>query len=239
MINNAATQSKGLDLTNALFKAPSPSGSQGSSNGFNQFMTDRVSRGNVTNERSNGQDQGRRNSERSDQGQGQGRSVESHRSNAEQRENRRPQRETSHIDAEQSQAEVDVNANVYDNTIIRESEEIQEVQEILAEALAEVVYIPAEVILDLLAELDMAAEELSHPKEASKFLQSLLKAETPVDLLTMPEYQDTLKKVVEAAEKVLLEAVKPESYEYMVSLARDYGVYPIDVEKIDRILADL
>ena len=33
--------------------------------------------------------------------------------------------------------------------------------------------------------------------------------------------------------------VKPESYEYMVSLVREYGVYPLDMEKIDRKLATL
>jgi len=33
--------------------------------------------------------------------------------------------------------------------------------------------------------------------------------------------------------------VTPESYEYMISLARDYGTYPIDLERIDRKLAEL
>jgi len=33
--------------------------------------------------------------------------------------------------------------------------------------------------------------------------------------------------------------VSPESYEYMVSLVREYGVFPMNVEKIDKRLAEL
>jgi uroporphyrinogen-III decarboxylase len=33
--------------------------------------------------------------------------------------------------------------------------------------------------------------------------------------------------------------VSPGSYEYLVSLVREYGVYPLDLEKIDRQLAEL
>jgi flagellar hook-length control protein FliK len=86
--------------------------------------------------------------------------------------------------------------------VYEEAEEGEvEINEALIYVVAEVVQVPPEAVLEALEAQDIEPEELAEPKTANKFMQELLKVETPVELLKVPEYQDTLKDVVEAVEK--------------------------------------
>jgi flagellar hook-length control protein FliK len=76
-------------------------------------------------------------------------------------------------------------------------------QEALVYVMAEVVQLPPELLKDQLAALEMKPEELAEAPKANKYLQALLKVESPVELLNIPEYQDTLKKVVEVVEETV------------------------------------
>lgn len=86
-----------------------------------------------------------------------------------------------------------------------EQADVEEMIDIVAYALAEVVGLPPEVVAEQLkveVEAKVYPTDLAEPYVANKFLQELLKVETPVELLTMPDYQDKLKKVVEVVTEI-------------------------------------
>lgn len=183
-----------VTLEPTLFKAPA-SNPQGGSQGFEQFMTEIEARNRDTApepERSRDRE---------------GREVPV------QQRPRDPEQEQAPVAEIAPEAEV---TYIADDTaeVVEESDEYEEIEEVIVVGLAEALVIPAELVYEQLEELEIQPKELAEPPVANKYLQKLLEVESPVELLTMPEYQDALKEVAEVISEVLesetpTEAAKP------------------------------
>ena len=90
--------------------------------------------------------------------------------------------------------------------------DIEIADEILA-AIAQVLNVPVEVIEEWTIAYEIAPEEMIDPENTIKLIQSALDVETPIELLTEPEYPEMIKAVTEAVEPfkaiILQETVKP------------------------------
>ena len=94
-------------------------------------------------------------------------------------------------------------AGVDTNYVQEETLEDEEIQADIVYNLAEAVYVMPEVVYEMLEALEIKPVELAEPQAANKYLQNLLKVESPVELLTMPEYQEALKQVAEAVTQII------------------------------------
>jgi flagellar hook-length control protein FliK len=72
--------------------------------------------------------------------------------------------------------------------------------------IAAILQIPEEVVVELLQELDMTAQDLIDPKAVAKMLQQTLGAENPLELLTNPEFPEFYKAINEAMAGLVVEA---------------------------------
>ena len=109
-------------------------------------------------------------------------------------------------DTEQS-PELEEAEVVEDTAVEKESYEALEV--VIVEYIAEAVQIPPVVVFELLAVTELEPEELGEPQAANKFLQYLLKVESPAELLTIPEYQESLKQLSEAVKEIAVTEAPP------------------------------
>ena len=112
------------------------------------------------------------------------------------------------------QEDVDVAVNPEADYLVDCETISEEVVEAIVYEVAAMVYVPQEVVVEYLGELELKPDDLAEPQNANKLLQGLLKVESPVELLAMPEYPEMLKEVVEKVEELLEtgvteKAVKP------------------------------
>ena len=192
MLNDVANREV-MDLASLLSGTPSPNpASRNRSQGFDQFMADMETRSrDVTPEPRERE----RERERNDSD-----LVRDNRNH----EVHDRQRETRTANEEQREPEVaESEMSVTDTNQHQEAPADEETKEVIVDNLAEAVQIPPEMVMDLLKTLDVQPEELAHPPVANKYLQAMLKVDSPVELLTVPEYQDVLKQMTEAVVQIL------------------------------------
>ncbi|MCL1988783.1 MAG: flagellar hook-length control protein FliK [Firmicutes bacterium] len=80
----------------------------------------------------------------------------------------------------------------------------EEIQLAIVYVIAELLQIPPDQVIEIATELQIMPEELAEPAVASKFLQTLLEVENPVELLVMPEYPEELQKVVDTTQAAIV-----------------------------------
>ena len=200
MIDVASKAMRDADLVNALFKAPTPNAAN-NTQGFGSFMADRESR--MRDTVSETRERDTRGGNESNQGRTQ--EAQRSREDLQQRRSQQPN-ETTEAGGEMVEAEVilDDVSDVQETPADYESnDESTETEEAIVYNLAEAIQVPPEVVYATLEELEIKPEELAKPPEANKYLQAVLKVETPVEVLTMPEYQDTLNQLTEAVVEIL------------------------------------
>jgi flagellar hook-length control protein FliK len=79
----------------------------------------------------------------------------------------------------------------------------EEVEEAIVCEIAALVYVPQEAVLEYLGELELKPGDIAEPQNANKLLQGLLKVESPIELLAIPDYPETLKEVVEKVQELV------------------------------------
>jgi len=170
---------------------------QGSSQGFDRFMTDLENR--------NSPNTAPEPRERVDRSQETSRGQE-----PPLREEARPSSEDELPTQEVAETEVTTN----ESAPAEDEQEVEldiEIPPVIVEVLAEAVQVPPKVVYEVLAAAEVEPEELTEAPAANKFLQVLLKVESPVELLTLPEYKEALKQLCKAVEEVVEAPVPKEA----------------------------
>jgi len=128
--------------------------------------------------------------------------------NARNRTEETPKRETQHIRRNESQntprteepTSTAATAVIQEQNTATDTAEtpvaIDEAQAV--EKIAEILQVPAEVVMEWLQELEISAEDLTDPQAVAKILQLALDAETTAELLTNPEFPENYKAINEA-----------------------------------------
>jgi len=222
---------KKTDLLSALLR---PNVNSGGANGFDQLMTDMENRSRDDREptiesresRNNDNRRSESNDRRADRAE---RSQEAPR--AERRDDSRPVRRRDVLSSDEAQEfnsnEGDVAATDVEAVSLETLAEpdVQynygnsELQDAIVMCLAEAIYVPPKALYELLVNLEMAPEELAEAPVANKLLQNLLKVESPVELLMVPEYKDVLTELTEAVTEVLESATPAEAKPDLQKLA--------------------
>ena len=201
------------DLTiaaNPLSRTSNPS-VQGAGQAFDQFMSDLEQRNRDTIPRT-------RESLRRNEGNARSadrrpeRVQETSRESMSQENSRQSLENLNHVGIERLDDSSDVGTYVTETADIQDNTDYayEEIQIVIIEYIAEAVQVPPDVLLELLEAVEIQAEELADPTAANKFLQNLLKVESPVELLTMPEYQDSLKQLTETVADIVEKAAPTE-----------------------------
>jgi flagellar hook-length control protein FliK len=85
-------------------------------------------------------------------------------------------------------------------------EEVKIDEEQALAAVAMIMEVPAEVIVETMNEQGLAVQDLTDPKAVSKYLQAALEVDSPMELLTNPEFPEKFKAINEAMGEMLQEA---------------------------------
>ncbi|MCL2398206.1 MAG: flagellar hook-length control protein FliK [Defluviitaleaceae bacterium] len=197
MINDIANHEMGL--ASSFFKVPNVEKGNASGQSFGQLMSDMDVRETtpVQRERNNSDRNNRMNERDNDRTREASRRIESG-GNA-QRESRDNQTVADVKNEEISEVIV----NTDGNSLVTCEENFDEIAEIIVDEIATMSYVPQEVVLEYLHVLEMNPEDIAEPQNANKFLQSMLKVESPVELLVIPEYPEALKEIVETVKDLL------------------------------------
>jgi flagellar hook-length control protein FliK len=85
-------------------------------------------------------------------------------------------------------------------------EEVKIDEEQAIAAIAAVMQVPVEVVVEMMNEQGVVPQDLIDPKAVAKFLQTALEVESPMELLTNPEFPEKYKAINEAMGELLQEA---------------------------------
>ena len=79
----------------------------------------------------------------------------------------------------------------------------EDIQKAIINIMAEALYVPQDVVYETLKNIDAEPENLTEPATANKYLQAFIKIKEPVEVLTIPEYQEAVKQLSEAVQEVM------------------------------------
>ncbi|MCL2840813.1 MAG: flagellar hook-length control protein FliK [Defluviitaleaceae bacterium] len=121
------------------------------------------------------------------------------------------------------------------------SNEIEIDEEAAIINIAAVLQIPVEVVIELMNEQGMTAQDLLDTKAVTKFLQLALEAENPMALLTDPEFPEKFKAINEIMGELLQDAKAAQSVEVtaqVASQAQKSVAYAMNLEGLEVISED-